>query len=135
MPEAILIQNTDSSAVTSVTSTDVPITSVNIKPCTYDNIRFDSTVQIATTGTSGTGGVILKLKFLPNNSATPVTLTTWNFKTDAVLRVINQQLSYIGNVYQGFSLSGGGVLTLAVNATTDAQTQYTAVNLYITSVE
>lgn len=135
MPEAILIQNTDSSAATTVTATDVVITSVNIKPCTYDNIRFDSTVQIASTGTSGTGGVVVKLKFLPNNSGTPVTLTTWNFKTDAALRVINQQLSYIGNIYQGFSFTGGGVLSLAINGTTDAQTQWTAINIYITAVE
>ena len=135
MPEAILIQNTDSAVATTTTATDVPITSVNIKPCTYDNIRFSSTVQIASTGTSGTGGVIIKLKFLPNNSATPVTLTTWNFKTDTALRVINQEFTYIGNIYQGFSLSGGGVLTLAVNGTTDAQTQYTAINVYVTSVE
>lgn len=136
MPEAILIQNSDSANVSVVSATDTPVTSVNIKPTTYDNIQFQTTMQVATDASSSTQNVTIKLKFLPNNSATPVTLTTWNYKTDAAIRTINQHLVYIGNIYQTFCFTVGGTLSLTINgAATDTHTIFTALNIYITSIE
>lgn len=135
MPEAILISNLDSGSVSLVGATDTLVQAVNVKPTTYDNIRYDATVQITTTGTSALNPITIKLKMTPIGG-TPVTVATWQYKPLAEVRITNQTLSYIGNVIQGANMTAGGSFGIFVNAsTTDAQTTFIVLNQYVTGVE
>lgn len=134
MTETLLNINTDFTPKTPINGTVALATGV-VKPSTYDNVRFEATIYLSTTGTSNNQGLTLNLIITNANGATQ-TLTTWPIKAAAAIQQIPLHVVYVGNTYQGATLTQGGVVTLSVTgAAADAQTTLTVSNIYVTGVE
>lgn len=124
MTEAILIQNTDGTPMTTIPTTDTAFYTNNIKPTQYQNCRISGRVELNSTASSLLANIAIKLKL---NAGT---LETFNHRLSAAaVGTVNIPIEYVGDI------SVGGSLTLtAATAVADANTTLTAKNIYVTAI-
>ena len=132
MSESLIIQNVPPSAITSITTGDTTVFTVNIRPNSVRHCRILTRSEITTSGTTAAGTITFKLKA---NGTTLIDnyqsggAATFNFKSDAVARINQFYTEWIGD------LSQGGAISLTVTASiADTGTTITPKSFYIIAI-